>query len=88
MAQGGNVQEWEETEMDQVNDSSSSLRGIRGGAWITGSGVLASSVLANGLPTFTASSIGFRVASSIPEPSTLLLLCFGSLAVLGTRKGR
>jgi hypothetical protein len=32
-------------------------------------------------------TIGFRVAT-VPEPSMLLLLCFGSLALLRTRKGR
>jgi len=31
-------------------------------------------------------TIGFRVASSVPEPSTLLLLCFGSSAALWRRR--
>ena len=35
--QGGNVWEWEETEYDLVNDSSSSIRGIRGGDLYYGS---------------------------------------------------
>ena len=30
MGQGGNVWEWEETDFDLVNDSSSSGRGVRG----------------------------------------------------------
>ena len=33
MGQGGNVYEWEETDFDLVNDSSSSARGVRGGGW-------------------------------------------------------
>jgi hypothetical protein len=41
------------------------------------------------VPSLERSGIGFRVASiPEPEPSSMLLLCFGSLAVLGTRKGR
>jgi Sulfatase-modifying factor enzyme 1 len=32
MAQGGNVNEWDETEVDLVNDGSSPLRGWRGGS--------------------------------------------------------
>jgi len=33
--QGGNVFEWEETDFDLVNDSSSSARGVRGGYWVS-----------------------------------------------------
>ena len=33
VGQGGNVYEWEETDFDLVNDSSSSARGYRGGDW-------------------------------------------------------
>jgi hypothetical protein len=87
--QGGNVWELEETDFDLGNGPihSSSGRGVRGGSWFNSSGGLQSSFrLGNsGDPTFGNDGDGFRVASSIPEPSTLLLLCFGSLALLWRR---
>ena len=75
MGQGGNVYEWEETEFDLVNDSSSPARAIRGGFWDFGSYFLLSSNRTSGFPfpSFEGYGIGFRVASRIPEPSTLLL---------------
>jgi formylglycine-generating enzyme required for sulfatase activity len=89
MAQGGNVYEWEETDFDLVNGptDSSSDRGVRGGHW----GDISSSLLAtfriSSFPSVENDGIGFRVASNvIPEPSTLLLLCFGSLAALWRRR--
>jgi hypothetical protein len=75
----------EETDFDLVNDSSSSARGVRGGYWNNSSFGLLSSARSSDFPTFESSALGFRVAS-IPEPSTLLLLCFGSLAVLWRRR--
>jgi formylglycine-generating enzyme required for sulfatase activity len=86
MGQGGNVAEWEETDYDLVNSSSSSARGIRGGDWNNSSGVLRASIRIDVNPTFEfGGGNGFRVAR-IPEPSTLLLLCFGSLAALWRRR--
>jgi formylglycine-generating enzyme len=80
MGLGGNVFEWEETEFDLVNDSVSSLRGARGGEWIGTSGPMRSSVRQSHTPEFEFSSRGFRVASlsSIPEPSSTLLVGIGS----------
>jgi len=46
MAQGGNVWEWEETDLDLVNDSTTSERGISGGYWGNISGALSSTALA------------------------------------------
>ncbi|MDA8746096.1 formylglycine-generating enzyme family protein [Rubripirellula amarantea] len=77
--QGGNVFEWEETEFDLVNDSTSSARGVRGGTWSLNSDVLRSSNRFFDIPTYENDYIGFRVAS-IPEPSTALL---GALAAGG-----
>ncbi len=86
MGQGGNAPEWDETDFDLVNDSSSSTRGIRGGGWNNNSNDLLASTRGNGNPT-NGAIIGFRVASiAIPEPSTLLLLCLGSLAVFWRRR--
>ncbi len=79
MGQGGNVWEWEETDFDLVNDSSSFARDVRGGVWKLNSGVLLSLVRLNLNPTVAGDNIGFRVAS-IPEPSTLLL---GALVTVG-----
>lgn len=62
--QGGNVFEWEETDFDLVNDSTSSNRATRGGNWSSHSGDLTSSLRGGGgLPTIGIFTIGFRVAS-------------------------
>ena len=81
--QGGNVYEWEETDSDLTNGPSpgSSARGIRGGNWFNAdSSVLLSSSRNSVDPSNEYTVIGFRVASIIPEPSTLLL---GLLAAMG-----
>ena len=91
MGQGGNVLEWEETDLDLVNGPtlSSSARGVRGGVWNNGSLLLRSLVRDCCFYTTSEDSrVGFRVASIIPEPSTLLQFCFGSLAVLWRRRAR
>jgi sulfatase modifying factor 1 len=85
MGQGGNVWEWEETDFDLVNDSSSSARGVRGGDWGLNSNILLSSDRFNVNPPFESSFVGFRVAS-IPEPSTLLLSLLGLSAVCMRRR--
>jgi hypothetical protein len=72
MGQGGNVWEWEETAFDLTNNSSSSARGVRGGRWNDISGELHALIRFDG-PSIIPDAVGFRVASSIPEPSTLLL---------------
>jgi hypothetical protein len=77
--QGGNAWEWEETEFDLVNNSSSSRRGLRGGAWDDVAGGLLSTVRLNISPTNELFNYGFRVAS-VPEPTTMLL---GALATMG-----
>lgn len=85
--QGGNLWEW--------NDAivSSTERGLRGGAFNSGSVYnLQSSARDNTNPTFVSSSFGFRVSSlaPIPEPSTYAAI-FGSLALAVAtmrRKGR
>jgi hypothetical protein len=89
MGQGGNVYEWEETDFFHlVNDSSSSARWVRGGDWdFSFSFSLSSSNWGYGYDTASGDiDLGFRVASNIPEPSTRLLLWFGSLAVFQRRR--
>ena len=76
VGQGGNVQEWEETALDLVNDNPDELRAHRGGQWISGAtpaGLANDSRGALIAPFVSSGSIGFRVVR-IPEPSTLLLL--------------
>jgi formylglycine-generating enzyme required for sulfatase activity len=88
MAQGGNVQEWEETEFDLVNNSPFSSRGIRGGYWEDSSSFLLSSVRLGTGPLDDIYYIGFRVASasSVPEASPALIGALISLSVLAWRR--
>ena len=79
--QGGNVWEWEETDFDLVNDSNSSVRGLRGGSWISSSVGLSSSNRNGVNPSVENGRDGFRVAS-VPEPSTALLGALGSVGLL------
>jgi hypothetical protein len=73
MGQGGNVNEWEETDFDLVNNSSSSTRENRGGNWASGSTGLWSKIRSGDSPT-NSGPIGIRVASTVvPEPSSALL---------------
>jgi hypothetical protein len=90
--QGGNVTEWEETEFDLVNDSTSFVAAIRGGG--LGSHGVSSSFLhalerRNADPTLESTFLGFRVASiPIPEPTTLLLGAPALVEVLLRRRNR
>jgi formylglycine-generating enzyme required for sulfatase activity len=83
--QGGNVLEWEETEFDLVNDSSSSSRGLRGGNWGGISGDLRATLRHGSDPSYESSFRGFRVAS-IPEPTTYALALAALCLVLGRRR--
>ena len=77
--QGGNVWEWNETVV------TGSFRGLRGGGWNTfydGSNPLASDFRHREDPTLLGPDIGFRIASVIPEPSSMAI-CLLGLAVLG-----
>jgi hypothetical protein len=88
MAQGGNAFEWEETEFDLVNDSVLSARGVRGGLWLSVSGVLLSTTRGGDLPSSVFSAFAFRVASKVPEPNSLLLVALGLAAGLLSRRLR
>lgn len=73
MGQGGNSFEWEETESDLSNNSTSSRRGVRGGDWFNGSSSLRSLDRGSAFPNDESLNLGFRVATaSIPEPSPML----------------
>jgi formylglycine-generating enzyme len=80
MAQGGNAYEWEETDYDRLNDSPTADRGIRGGDWDSTPFSMHAGIRASFPPS--ANSVGFRVASTIPEPGTVLLVGFAALGLL------
>ena len=74
--QGGNVSEWNESVLY------SSSRGLRGGDWYAGSGILASSYRGYyNSPTVESGGIGFRVAS-VPEPGSIIMLLGIALTAL------
>jgi hypothetical protein len=83
MAQGGNVEEWEETELDLFNNNALASRGRRGGFWEF-SAISAPFRNANS-PSVSVFGVGFRVAS-MPEPDALLLIAGGAFGVLGLRR--
>lgn len=85
MGQGGNVWEWEETEIDLVNDSTSSGRAIRGGEWVGPYVNLLSTDRFTADPTLEVEFIGFRVASVVPEPTTSALALAATLFFVGRR---
>jgi hypothetical protein len=92
MGLGGNVLEWEETEFDLVNNSTSSSRDRRGGLWNSDSSILSSSFRNGFDPALESSSVGFRVASLsstvVPEPSSLTLLSLTGVSGLLFRRHR
>ena len=86
----GNVWEWMESPYSDSGYGASSSRGLRGGAFIYGSSTLLSSTRYNyGYPADEYDSVGFRVASVVPEPSTFLMsLIFGAISISVTRRRR
>ena len=80
--QGGNVWEW--------NDAiiSSSSRGLRGGSWdyIGPRDILHSSFRYLNSPSNENAGIGFRLASIVPEPTSMLLSMFAGGMMLIRRK--
>ena len=72
MAMGGNVWEWEETELDLVNDTPYSIRGVRGGRWVNAPGdIWGFSRDDDDFPNFEMLSQGFRVGR-LPERTAQL----------------
>ncbi len=79
--QGGNVFEWTE-------GLSATNRVLRGGSFISPSGQLAAASQSAGNPADEFKDVGFRVASTVPEPSTGLLVMTGVLGLAGWRRRR
>lgn len=84
--QGGNVFEFEETDFDLMNDSSSFSPARRGGNWFLPSNQLTSRFRgSSGRPQNAALDFGFRVASRIPEPSSSTLALVAVYLGIGRR---
>ncbi len=82
--QGGNVIEWLETAGDWRNMSPGEGRLIQGGGWGSTSSAMLNTNTGGGLgPIYESNSIGFRVATIVPEPITVSLLVFGVVGLIG-----
>ncbi len=84
----GNVWEWMESPYSDPGYGGSSTRGLRGGSFLIflPSDSLASSGRHYHDPYIEGGIVGFRVASEVPEPSSLALLSLGALALLKRRR--
>jgi hypothetical protein len=88
MAQDGNIFEWNESDLNQPNGPVTDNRILRGGYWGSIALHLTSSTLFNTAPTVGDNIRGFRVATSIPEPSAPMLILIASWGLLWQRKSR
>ena len=79
--QGGNAAEWNDAVI-----SYSSSRGLRGGSWGDDVGSLAASYRNSLGPSVMNNSVGFRVASAIPEPTPGVLAILAGGMMLIRRK--
>ena len=79
MGQGGNIQEWQESSINGLNNNTGDNRMVRGGYWYgASSDALDSSTRSSYGPTTDIVNLGFRVASAslapapaaVPEPGT------------------
>ena len=86
--QGGNVWEWNEAIVYQ--DASYAYRGLRGGSFYDNYNYLqASPRYIYGTPTYEGYfNVGFRVSEAVPEPSSLIILGSGILALAGVIRRR
>jgi formylglycine-generating enzyme required for sulfatase activity len=85
--QGGNVFEWEETASDRFNDEANEHRSVFGGSWKTAANVLSAQHTGAGVgPAFQGDSLGIRVASVIPEPTSLSLAAIALVGLYAPRR--
>jgi formylglycine-generating enzyme required for sulfatase activity len=81
--QAGNVYEWTDSAFNPQNNTLV----LRGGAFSTDASFLPSSVRgAGGHPEYVNYDIGFRLASAVPEPTSLVLTLLASGTILLHRK--
>ena len=85
--QDGNIREWLESAFDGTNNSSSEDRAFRGGGWASPVHELHSAARGNNSPTTSSNTMGFRVASIVPEPSSAALL-IGTASLLIFKRRR
>jgi formylglycine-generating enzyme len=78
--QNGNVWEWTESTYYD------SFTGLRGGSLNDYDVTLSASFCYFDSPDFESNTIGFRVASTVPEPSTILLLAIGGAVFFVARR--
>lgn len=87
MAQNGNVWELSESNFTAPNDSPDEERVARGSYWGGSSVELQPSVRTRISPTSSGNGvIGFRVASVVPEPSSISLVVIGAVGLLMKRR--
>ena len=82
----GNVWEWMESPYNDPSYGTDARRGLRGGSYGNDVYEIASSHRGNPRPQWEYYDFGFRVASELPEPSTLGLLSLGGLALIRRRR--
>ncbi len=83
----GNVYEWLESAAEDTSYGVSSRRVLRGGPYtFLGSRLLASSYRNDAHPYYEDVTVGFRVASKVPEPATMAMLALGGVGMLHRRK--
>ena len=80
--------EWQESALDGTNDDPDESRIIRGGSMNQGEESMRASVRRPYEPGFSNYSVGLRVASVVPEPSTRTLLGLGLPTLLGLSRFR
>ena len=84
--QGGNVSEWNEAIVQQNADYV--WRGLRGGSYETYDTRLQASYRSCSIPANSFYYTGFRIAEAVPEPSSVIVLGSGILALAGIIRRR
>jgi hypothetical protein len=84
--QGGNAWEWQETNFDFVNDPNLTGRGFRGGFWASVPEDISSLRRESSNPGRVWFDVGFRVGSTVPEPSSAMMISIaGTMLLVGSR---
>ncbi len=83
--QGGNVDEWNETAFDWINNATSESRVRAGGSWVDGFTPLLASNLNGVAPFVERPYSGFRIASVVPEPHAFVLVSIGTIAFVAAK---
>ena len=84
----GNVREWMESPASDPSYGAGSTRSSRGGAFFNNSSYLTAGSRLGYAPSDEHLEIGFRVASSVPEPGSAAMLLAGAMGLLLWRRRR